>query len=530
MSEFKTKFAKDIFKAKYRNSVDHCDTWSNLAYVLVNNVCKSLLPVDEQRKLVQYITEMKFIPAGRYLYYAGRITSYYNNCFAMIAEDSREGWAELGYKHFMGLMCGGGIGTYYGKIRPKGSIITKTGGVASGPLSLMHAMNEIGRNVQQGGSRRSALLASLPYDHKDIQDFLHSKDWSEVVKSIKTNDFNFPAPLDMTNISVVYDTKESLDSDIFTQNVRQAMLSGEPGFKFNLIAPDEVATNACSEFISDTDSDLCNLGSINFARIKDQDELAKVVYLTSKFLVCGSIRGDLPYDKCYKVRDEKRKIGLGIMGMHEWMLQRKLPYCMSSELANWMQVYKMYSEIGADATTDKHNISKCMRYRCIAPAGTISILASTTSGIEPLFSIATKRRYLSHDKWKYQYIIDPLAEQLIKDGIDPDSIETSDTLSKNIERRIQFQADIQDYVDMGISSTMNLRYWGSKYNNESLIPEFSKSIKKYAPRLRGITCYPDGSRGGQPLTHVKYSEAKDKVGEEFSELDYLVNTSCPSGA
>lgn len=531
MFKFKTQFAEDIFKAKYQNKKNGCSTWPDLAYTLVGNVCSGLLEPYELTELVDIITDMKFIPAGRYLYYAGRLVKYYNNCFAMIAEDTREGWADLGYKHFMGLMCGGGIGTYYGKIRPNGSSISKTGGVASGSLSLMHAMNEIGRNVQQGGSRRSALYASLPYNHGDIIEFMYIKDWSEILKDLKTRDFNFPAPLDMTNISVVYDSLQSLDSKVFDVNVEQAMKSGEPGFSFNLNAVSEVGRNACSEFITDTDSDLCNLGSLNFARIKDLDELARVTKLASKFLVCGSIKADLPYEKCKFVREQKRKIGLGIMGMHEWMLQRGLPYGMSDELTDWMGIYTLFSEIGADDVTSKHNISQCTRYRCIAPAGTISIIASTTSGIEPLYSVATKRRYLKGDKWQYQYIIDPLAQQLINDGVDPDSIETSNDLSKDIERRIAFQADVQDYVDMGISSTLNLPAWGSEYNKESLIPNFSKCIKKYVPRLRGITCYPDGSRGGQPLTHVSYEEAKGQEGLEFSEqLEFLSKTSCPSGA
>ena len=80
-----------------------------------------------------------------------------------------------------------------------------------------------------------------------------------------------------------------------------------------------------------------------------------------------------------------------------------------------------------------------------------------------------------------------------------------------------FQADLQDHVDMLISSTINPPAWGSKYNNETTLPQFAATLAKYAPRMRGFTVYPDGSRGGQPLTSVPYSEAVAKLGEEFDE-------------
>ena len=244
MSEFNTSFGETIFNNKYRNAPGGCSTWADLVDTMVLRNCSGLMPPGEMTQLASYIRDMKFIPAGRYLYYAGREAAYFNNCFGFIAEDSREGWADLGWKHFRALMVGGGVGTYYGKIRPSGSIISRTGGTASGPLSLMFSMNEIGRNVQQGGSRRSALYASLPAGHADAERFLHAKDWSEEVKALKASDFNFPATLDMTNISLQYSSEEELCLPIFAKNIRQAVTSGEPGFQFDIGYPDEVVRNA----------------------------------------------------------------------------------------------------------------------------------------------------------------------------------------------------------------------------------------------------------------------------------------------
>jgi ribonucleoside-diphosphate reductase alpha chain len=157
--------------------------------------------------------------------------------------------------------------------------------------------------------------------------------------------------------------------------------------------------------------------------------------------------------------------------------------------------------------------------RAIAPTGSIGILAGTTTGVEPLFAVAYKRRYLTGGtRWKYQYVVDSAAQELIDMyGIEPESIESALDLAENYERRMAFQADVQDYVDMSISSTINLPSWGSKLNNEDTVDSFADTLARYAPRLRGFTCYPDGARGGQPLSVVPYSEAVDRLGTEFDE-------------
>ena len=100
-----------------------------------------------------------------------------------------------------------------------------------------------------------------------------------------------------------------------------------------------------------------------------------------------------------------------------------------------------------------------------------------------------------------------------------EKIETALDLANDYERRIKFQADVQDYVDMSISSTINLPPWGSKGNSEADVVRFSNCLARYAPRLRGFTCYPDGSRGGQPLTSVPYEEALKHKDVIYEELD-----------
>jgi len=539
--EFRNSFASNVFRFKYAQGAS--DTWAKTAERIVEDVCgtrwgkaERLLSKEECRDLVECIKTMKFLPGGRYIYYCGRPYSAWNNCYLLRAEeDTREEWSAVTWRAMSCLMTGGGIGIDYSRLRPAGKALSRTGGTASGPLPLMYAINEIGRNVMQGGSRRSAIYASLNWQHEDIAAFLKAKNWSQDIRESKEKDFNAVAPLDMTNISVNYDDaalygqgvlQKLEECDVFLENCRQAMMTGEPGFSFNFgDKENETLRNACTEVTSEDDSDVCNLGSINMGNIRSLEEFKSVVGLASKFLVCGTLRADLPYEKVYKVREKNRRLGLGLMGIHEWLLQRGQQYEVTDELRQWLEIYRSESERSANEHCDRFYISRPVAYRAIAPTGSIGILAGTTTGIEPLFAVAYKRRFLTEGtKWKYQFVIDGTAQLLIDQyGAKPENIDSALRLSNNYEQRIKFQADIQDYVDMSISSTINLPAWGTKANNEACVNAFAETLAKYAPRLRGFTCYPDGSRGGQPLTEVDYHEAikhKDVVYEELDVCEF----------
>jgi ribonucleoside-diphosphate reductase alpha chain len=532
---FRTSFAENIFRFRYAQGSN--DSWKALSRRIVEDVCGrrwgseplQLLSNDDQAQLIQYITEMKFVPGGRYLYYAGRQKHFYNNCAVLIGtEDSREQWAELAHNATSWLMSGAGIGVEYSVFRPAGRVLSSSGGVASGPIPLMYMVNEIARNVIQGGSRRSACWAGLHWEHEDILDFLKIKDWSKDVIELKAKDFNFPAPLDMTNVSIGWDNEfldciESGDiPDLWYDSCARMLKTGEPGHSYNFYEFEhEVGRNACNEVCSEYDSDVCNLGSLNLSRIDSKEELQDVAYLASKFLVCGTLRADLPYQKCFDVRNKTRRIGLGIMGVHEWLLARGHDYSMNEELSDWLKSYVEYSEKGANEHCDRFYLQRPIKYRAIAPNGTVGIVCSTTTGIEPIFALAYKRRYLLNgSRWQYEYVIDATAEYIKeKYDLDSDKIETAYSLAVTPEKRIKFQYDMQQYIDQGISSTVNLPAWGTEYNNEDRVKEFSDILLKYCHGLRGITCYPDGSRGGQPLVEVPYEEAKKGEGVIHDETE-----------
>jgi len=531
---FRSKFSEDIFKQKYAH--EDCQTWADLARTLVKDVCGDYFSKDEINELTQLVTELKFIPGGRYLYYAGRPNKFFNNCYLLKAEeDSREDWANLSWKTESCLMTGGGIGVDYSVYRPSGSGLKKTGGIASGPIPKMQMINEIGRRVMQGGSRRSAIYASLNWEHRDAETFLHSKNWHDMpvgssglsLAQVKEQDFNFPAPLDMTNISLNYDTdwvnsywQSGSVGDVFRENVKQALSTAEPGFSFNFFdKEDETLRNACTEVTSADDSDVCNLGSINLGRIETLSEFSDVCELATKFLICGTLKAKLPYEKINKVREKNRRLGLGLMGVHEWLIKRGYKYAVSPELHQWLSTYRGISDTNSRDFASELSISKPVASRAIAPTGSIGILAGTSTGVEPIFAVSYRRRYLKgQSRWHYQYVVDSAAQEIIDlYGTNPEKIESAIDLAENYERRIAFQADVQDYVDMAISSTINLPAWGSKLNNEDTVDNFANTLASYAHRLRGFTVYPNGCRGGQPLTTVPYAEAVDKLGEEFEE-------------
>src|SRR5271166_4379513 len=267
-------FAKTIMEQKYAHDVSGVkEDWDSITKRVVTTVFKSVsAPKSLVEQTQEYMRQRKFIPGGRYLYATGRPFHQVNNCLLMRAEDSREGWSEHVHKSCMGLMTGAGIGTDYSWIRAEGRPIRKTGGCATGPIALMDITNEIGRNVMQGGSRRSALWAGLKWNHPDIMKFIVLKNWIPEVRDMKARDFNFPAKMDMTNISVILDdeffaayeddkhTNNSLAQMVYWAVLERMLKTGEPGFSVDTGKnKKETLRNACTEITSEDDSDVCNL-------------------------------------------------------------------------------------------------------------------------------------------------------------------------------------------------------------------------------------------------------------------------------
>ena len=260
---------------------------------------------------------------------------------------------------------------------------------------------------------------------------------------------------------------------------------------FNFRKDNESLRNACTEVVSEDDSDKCNLGTIWINRIKDHDELAHVTKYATRFLLCGGIYSDTPTDKIKQVGEKNNRIGLGLGGMHEWIMQRGHAYEVTPELHKWLSVYQHASDSEAFVGARLLGVAVPKGVRAIAPTGSIGILSETTTGIEPLFCKAYKRRYLTPGNiWAHQYVIDGSVKRLVDNGVKLENIQ--DSFDLTFKQRVKFQADVQNYVDMAISSTCNLPSWGSDQNNEQTLKTNSDVLLSYAKRLRGFTAYPDG--------------------------------------
>lgn len=524
---FTNKFSQDVFLQKY--SLDGQEKWADTALRVVNAVCGQLLDSDSKEKLVKIIEERKFIPGGRYLYSAGRAFHQVNNCFLFRAEDSREGWADLMQKSTAALMTGGGIGVDYSSLREEGALIKKTGGKSTGPISLIEMVNESGRFIMQGGQRRSAIWAGLVWSHPDISKFIHLKDHSEALKLLKEQDLNARLPVELTNISVIYNTeffiayedknhpKHILAHSVWLDNCKQAFSTAEPGMSFNFRKDNESLRNACCEVVSEDDSDKCNLGTIWINRIKNTKELREVVKLSTLFLLCGGIYSDTPTERIKEVGNKNNRIGLGLGGIHEWLMTRGEGYECTPELHKWLSIYEQESDSMAYIGAKQLGVAVPKGVRAIAPTGSIGIIAETTTGIEPLFCKAYKRRYFKDHKWMYQYVVDGSVKRLMDQGVRPEHIKDSYDLS--FKQRVKFQADVQNYVDMAISSTCNVPNWGSNQNNIDTLDQNADTLYKYGKRLRGFTIYPDGARSGQPLERVSLEEALANEGIVYEEVE-----------
>lgn len=469
------------------------------------------------------MTNNYFIPGGRILRNAGLPHAQLSNCFLFQAEDSKYGWGDLMKRSAISLMTGGGIGAEYGQIRPSGTALHSSQGIASGPLPLIKSINEIGRGVQCGGFRRSAIYGSLPWYHPDIFEFIHLKDWPAWLQEQKKKDMDVAAPGDMTNISVRLDRQffsayadpnHSLHNqayDVYWEVIDSMVRTGEPGFQVDF--DEQILRNACTEIISATDNDSCVLGNVNFGAVPFI-HLEEVVDIGQAFLLAVTEANWNPTPETRRVQRENRRLGLGPMGIGEWYLQNEILYG-DPRIKPWLHIYKTASDRACSTYADLWHLPHPIAARCVAPTGTTSIVAETTSGCEPLMAPAYERRYRSHRMaYETQVVIDPVALRLQKQGIPVEEY------AWNIpaERRIAFQAMLQGYVDNAISSTVNLP------DTHQDPVAFGETLMKYLPLLRGITCFPNGSRGLQPITPVSMDYALQH-NPSYESSD----NACPSG-
>lgn len=546
MPESLSVFADTILQSKYVKGEEQ--EWRDVAGRVVEAVVGPHFP-HKVAAVTEAIVSREFMPGGRYLANAGH-SNMLNNCFLYRVDDTKEGIADFYRKGTVTGMTGGGVGAVWSDLRPRNAAVRSNGGASTGPCAFMYSFNEIGRGVVNGGSRRMAIWAGLHWYHPDVFEFMSLKDWDDETVARKATDFSAYAPMDMTNISVILDTAffEAFEDPewertyyweghevvvthewalrVYWTAVEKMLKGGEPGLSIDAgMNEGENLRNPCCEITSYDDSDVCCLGSVNMARIDTLERMSEVTNLATLFLLCGTLESDVPHEEVRATRAKNRRLGLGLMGIHEWLIQRGYGYEPNTELGMWLQEWMCESNHAAWTYAWDVGVSVPVKVRAIAPTGTIGIIAETTTGIEPLFATAYKRRYLEDGVWKFQFVVDATAQRMAeKYGIDPDEIETAYTLANDPGRRLAMQAFVQEFVDHAISSTLNLP---SREDQAFTVKEFGTILYDHLPALRGVTVYPDGSRGGQPLNVASFQEASDWQGFIYEEtgLDQV----CVSG-
>lgn len=211
------------------------------------------------------------------------------------------------------------------------------------------------------------------------------------------------------------------------------------------------------------------------------------------------------------------RLGLGVMGLHNWLLNRGYDYNWNDDLYSLFDTFLDSCTYGAQDAVNQYGFNEFVSLIAQAPTGSISRLAGGISGgIEPIYSGAYKWRYQSNGIRKEQTIIDPYVLQLVKEGIVNPYEPFKDALSlatpDGFRERVYMQSMIQRFTDNAISSTINLPKWGSEGNNESTLEYYRYVLLTYLPKLRGITVYPDGCRSGQPLTPISIIDALNETG------------------
>lgn len=477
------EFAENIWKERYRLNNE---TWEQTAK-RVANVVQGVLSDKEIVDIQEAIYYREIVPAGRYFKNAGTQFKQFSNCLALSVGDSKEEWGKLADRTFVALMCGTGVGINFSKVRPYGSSIRNSEDFASGPVSLMQAINGIAETVRSGGVRRSALMFCLNWQHKDIFTFISAKEQD--------------GKLAMANISVVLDDEffNAFDNPQHSQHERATNIfdtaldgmykNGEPGFLVNTgHNAKDVLVNPCGEFRTDKSGEVCNLGSVNLARCLDLDDLYNHTILMTKFLIAAREVADKPFEDAVFDR-----VGVGLLGKHEWLLHRRYTYGFCDELNDWFEIWSQ-ATLDAAFEMQSKGFTLPSALRCIAPTGTIGAMSSTTSGGDPIpFSAYIRSWYNKQNELVHTPVIDPVALQYNTDEC---------ALNISLENQLEALSQLQFYTDMAISHTINLPY-------ENDTPGFydRQVIRTYLPKLRGLTMYRNGSRDGQPIVPTTISNA-----------------------
>ncbi len=519
-----------------------------------------------EKSFYDAMIECRFMPNSPTLMNAGKQRGQLSACFVLPVPDSLEGIFETCKHAALIHQTGGGTGFSFSRLRPARDRVATTAGVASGPVSFMTVYDAATEAIRQGGTRRGANMGMLHVHHPDIEEFISCKR-----DTTRLNNFNISVAVTDKFMSAV---KGDLDFDLvnprngkpvrsvraralFDKIVENAHATGEPGIVFidRINAGDPLietiaengqpipgtedieATNPCGEQPLGP-GDACNLGSVNLAAFIDEsslrfdwDALGETIDLCVRFL------DDVVESNCYplpfisQAALNNRRIGLGVMGWAESLIKLGVAYDSDQavELAETvMSFFNQRAHAASARLAADRGVFPNWRYSTwqqkdlprrnatvttIAPTGTISIIAGTSSGIEPLFAVSFVRRVMGGEEL---VDVNPLFEQAARqrgfysrelmrsvaeqgsvrhlEGI-PDDLKRLFVCAHDIEPiwHVRMQAAFQKHTDCAVSKTINLP---AEADLEDVREAY---LKAYELGLKGITVYRDTSRSTQVL-------------------------------
>lgn len=518
-----------------------------------------------RKRFYEMMYNLEFLPNSPCLMNAGTDLGQLSACFVLPVEDSMDGIFTAVRNGALVHKTGGGTGYAFSRLRAKNSSVQSTQGVASGPLSFAAVFDAATETIKQGGKRRGANMGVLRIDHPDILDFIAAKQEQD-----KFNNFNFSVALtdvfmqalevdgtyELIEPSTGEPTRELKAREVFDQIIDLAWLNGEPGVLFidsaNKGNPTPhlgafEATNPCGEqWLLPYES--CNLGSVNLAMFVkdgevDYNRLERTVRTATIFLDNVIDCNRFPIPEIEEMTLKTRKIGLGIMGLHDMLIQLGIPYASDEGRQQSSEVMNFIRDIAEDESikvakkkgpfpafnrdTATYEPRRNAALTSIQPTGTVSMIADCASGCEPYFSIVMIKHVMDDDRL---ILVNKYFEEVAKqEGFYSkelmDKVADSGTVIGHPEIPTQWQEvfrtaqDIspddhikmqgilqQSGVDSSISKTINLP---STATREDVRRSY---MLGYNLGCKGLTVYRDGSRDSQVLNTKERSEKSN--GEE----------------